>query len=175
MNDINRIGLDTAKARNLADELNTLLANYTVFYMNVRGFHWNIKGDEFFTLHVKFEELYDDLAAKIDEIAERVLTLGHTPVHTFSDYLRLAEIKECHNITGANETVTRILDAFSTILGQQRKIAELSDKSGDIGTNDLVTGYISAQEKMVWMYAAFLANAGMNGNTQTPGERAGST
>lgn len=166
------IGLETAQAKNIAEELNTLLANYTIFYMNVRGYHWNIKGDKFFTLHVKFEELYNDLAEKIDEIAERVLTLGHTPVHTFTDYLRIAEIKESHDVTGGTETVSRILEAFSSILTMQRRIAELSDKAGDIGTNDMVTGYISAQEKMVWMYAAFLANTGYTGKAEGSGDRA---
>jgi len=72
----NIIGLDEQQAQQLADSLNELLANYQVFYMNVRGYHWNIKGDKFFELHVKFEELYDDLLMKVDEVAERILTLG---------------------------------------------------------------------------------------------------
>ncbi len=72
----NFIGLDTEKTQSLANALNDLLSNYQIFYMNVRGYHWNIKGDNFFELHAKFEELYDDLLLKIDEIAERVLTLG---------------------------------------------------------------------------------------------------
>jgi starvation-inducible DNA-binding protein len=169
MNTLNNIGLDSKKAKGLADQLNTLLANYTVFYMNVRGFHWNLKGDKFFTLHVKFEELYNDLEAKIDEIAERILTLGHTPVHTLSDYLRIAELKECHDVTTANETVSRVLEGFRTVLTLQRSIADLSSEAGDGGTNDMVTGYTREQEKMVWMYNAFLSNSTAT-NIQRPGQ-----
>ena len=86
----NSIGLDKDKAKKLADELNILLANYQVFYINTRGFHWNITGQEFFELHAKFEEIYNDALIKVDEIAERIRTLGHTPLHTFTDYLKTA-------------------------------------------------------------------------------------
>ena len=79
MKNLNKIGLDTKKSKMNAEKLNELLANYSIFYQNTRGFHWNIKGDKFFELHVKFEELYNDLKVKIDEVAERILTLGYTP------------------------------------------------------------------------------------------------
>jgi starvation-inducible DNA-binding protein len=85
MNKLNRIGLDNEKAKQLAEKLNELLANYSIFYQNTRGYHWNIKGEKFFELHVKFEELYNDLLLKIDELAERILTLGYTPNHNYSD------------------------------------------------------------------------------------------
>lgn len=81
----NQIGLDTENSKKLTDSLNILLANYQLFYINARGFHWNITGDKFFELHAKFEELYNDLLLKVDEVAERILTLGNTPLHTFSD------------------------------------------------------------------------------------------
>ena len=75
----NRIGLDSQRSKELANLLGDLLANYSTFYQNVRGYHWNIKGEKFFELHLKFEELYNDLFLKIDEVAERILTLGHAP------------------------------------------------------------------------------------------------
>ena len=84
----NLIGLDKAKAYELSGMLNQLLADYQVFYQNLRGLHWNIKGKEFFELHLKFEEFYDDAVIKIDEIAERILTLESEPLHTFSDYIK---------------------------------------------------------------------------------------
>ena len=93
----NIIGLDAIKAKKLADLLNVLLANYQLFYINSRGFHWNIKGEKFFELHLKFEELYTDTQLKIDEIAERILTLGHTPDHTFTDFLKLSKMKNKKN------------------------------------------------------------------------------
>ena len=91
---MNAIGLDKQKSKQLADKLNILLANYSIFYQNTRGFHWNIKGEKFFELHVKFEELYNDLLLKIDEVAERILTLGFAPEHNYSKYAPVAAIKE---------------------------------------------------------------------------------
>lgn len=83
----NQIGLDLAQSKQLAEKLNSLLANYQLFYINARGLHWNITGEKFFELHLKFEELYTDALLKVDEIAERILTLGHTPLHSFTDYV----------------------------------------------------------------------------------------
>ena len=83
----NILGLPVKESELLVKELNVLLSNFQVYYQNLRGIHWNIRGKRFFDLHVKFEELYNDSQLKIDMIAERVLTLGGTPLHTFSDYL----------------------------------------------------------------------------------------
>ena len=89
---LNSIGLDSNKAKVLAENLNTLLANFQLYYQNLRGIHWNIKGRAFFDLHVKFEELYNDANMKVDEIAERILTLGETPLHTFDDYTNYGKV-----------------------------------------------------------------------------------
>ncbi len=156
MSNLNAIGLDAAKAEELATQLNDLLANYSVFYMNVRGFHWNIKGSKFFELHVKFEELYDNIILKIDELAERILTLGHTPVHSYSDYIKSSEIKELSNVTEGKEAVSGILAAFGILLRKQRAVMELAGETNDEGTNALMSDYIREQEKMVWMYSAWL-------------------
>lgn len=156
MKDINAIGLDSSKARLLAEKLNELLANYSIFYQNTRGYHWNIKGEKFFELHLKFEELYNDLFLKIDEVAERILTLGYTPVHNFSDYRSSSTIKESNQVSNGMEAVEEILNAFRTIIILQRDILQLSAEAGDEGTNALMSDYIRLQEKSVWMYSAFL-------------------
>ncbi|QZT35839.1 DNA starvation/stationary phase protection protein [Halosquirtibacter xylanolyticus] len=153
---MNRIGLVEAEAQVLAKQLNDLLANYQVFYMNLRGFHWNIKGEKFFELHVKFEELYNDTIVKVDEIAERVLTLGASPLHSFSAYIQDSEIKEAVGLDDAKSTVESVLDGFETLIRKQRAILTLSDEYGDEGTNALMSDYIREQEKLVWMYTAFL-------------------
>ncbi len=152
----NKIGLDSKLTKDLADKLNELLSNYQLFYMNARGFHWNIKGDKFFELHVKFEELYNDALLKIDEIAERILTLGHTPLHSFTDYSKVSKIREAKNVSEGNKAVSLILDGFKNILEIEREILELSEKAGDEGTNSLMSDYIPMQEKLVWMYSAYL-------------------
>ena len=156
MENLNFIGLEEKKSEKLANMLNDLLANYQVFYMNVRGFHWNIKGDKFFELHAKFEELYDDLIIKIDEIAERVTTLNATPMHSFQDYLETSEIKTVKDAVDPKTTVQSILNSFRILLVKEREILDLSDEMGDEGTNALASDYIREKEKLAWMYNSFL-------------------
>ncbi|MGB4839442.1 MAG: Dps family protein [Saprospiraceae bacterium] len=152
----NRIGLDKDKAKNLAIKLNILLANYSIFYQNTRGYHWNIKGQKFFELHLKFEELYNDLLLKVDEIAERILTLGDTPEHNYSEYAKTSTIKESEKISDGVKAVEQILESFKTVILLQREMLDLSEEANDEGTNALMSDYIRMQEKLVWMYASFL-------------------
>jgi starvation-inducible DNA-binding protein len=152
----NHIGLDPKKSEELAGKMNVLLANYQLFYINTRGFHWNIKGEKFFELHVKFEELYNDSQLKIDEIAERIVTLGYTPFHSFTAYLENATIKEEKNISDGMEAVKHIVASFNVLLTLEREILHLSDEADDEGTNSMVSDYIREQEKMVWMYSSLL-------------------
>lgn len=156
MKQLNVIGLDKASAERLSEKLNSLLANYQTLYMNVRGFHWNIRGESFFELHDKFEETYNDLLMKVDEIAERVQTLGQTPLHTYSDYLKLSEIKEAANVTDGRECVTELLNGYQVIIRIQRELLEAAADAGDEGTEALMSDYISEQEKTAWMLTAYL-------------------
>ena len=156
MNILNRIGLDSVKSKELADLLNDLLANYSVFYQNTRGYHWNIRGDKFFELHVKFEELYNDLFVKIDEVAERILTLGHVPQHKFTDYQAVSRVPESNEVSNGNKAIEEILSAFQILLAKQRHVLRLSGEIDDEGTNAQMSDYIREQEKTVWMYSAYL-------------------
>ena len=156
MTNLNHIGLDAEKSDELAQKLNLLLANYSVFYQNTRGFHWNIVGNKFFELHVKFEELYNDLFLKIDEVAERILTLGHHPAHNFSKYLEVSTLKECTEVSNGTEAVKTILESFKVVITLQRSILDLAAEVNDEGTNALMSDYIREQEKLVWMYNAYL-------------------
>lgn len=152
----NQIGLPKEPTSKVASQLNELLANLQIFYMNTRGLHWNIQGEKFFELHVKFEELYNDLQLKIDEVAERVLTLGHVPLHSFEDYLKTSSIQPSKNVKDGKIAVQTILDAFETVLPIERAILNASGDMDDEGTNALMSDYIREQEKLVWMYSAFL-------------------
>lgn len=154
---MNTIGLNKKDCKTLADKLNVLLSNYQLFYMNTRGFHWNIKGDKFFELHLKFEELYNDAQLKIDEIAERILTLGHTPVHAYSDYLKHASIKEQKNVSNGKTALQKVVDGYAVIMPLERELLELSSRAGDEGTNALMSDYIREQEKSIWMFTSYLA------------------
>jgi len=156
MNTLTKIGLDTEKSKELSILLNGLLANYSIFYQNVRGYHWNIQGDKFFELHSKFEELYNNLFFKIDEVAERILTLGFSPNYKFSAYLNTASIKESNLSSNGKNSVQEILESIQILLSKQRILLEKSDELNDAGTNALMNDYISEQEKLVWMYSAYL-------------------
>jgi starvation-inducible DNA-binding protein len=153
---LNGIGIDAKKASHLVDELNVLLANLSVFYQNVRGFHWNIRGEKFFELHGKFEELYTDLQLKIDEVAERILTLGGTPSHGYQTYLQESTIKVVENVRDGRKAVQSIVGSFGALLLLERDVLHLAADASDEGTNALMSDYIAQQEKQVWMYSAFL-------------------
>ncbi len=152
----NFIGLDKEKSKVLSEKLNELLADYSIFYQNIRGYHWNITGDKFFELHDKFQEMYENLFVKIDEVAERIKTLGHTPNHQFSVYQKLAKVKESTEVSDGVKDVKDTLESFKIIITLQREILDLSADANDEGTNALMSDYISELEKLVWMYTAYL-------------------
>ncbi|KAA5548409.1 Dps family protein [Adhaeribacter rhizoryzae] len=158
MENLTDLGLEKETNLELAEKLNELLANYHIYYQNLRAFHWNIKGVNFFQLHAKFEELYTQALVKIDEIAERILTLGHTPLHTFSDYVRVSSVKECQNLTGDRETVNATIENIRTIIQLERNILKLAGESNDEGTQGMISEDLNEHEKNHWMLRAFLKN-----------------
>ncbi|SNR59277.1 starvation-inducible DNA-binding protein [Lutibacter agarilyticus] len=151
------IGLDKKQAEELTINLNELLSNFQVYYQNLRGLHWNIKGKNFFELHVKFEEFYTDSQEKIDMIAERILTLEGTPLHTFSDYIELAKVPVGKNVTNDVEGVSLVVNSLAELLRIERFILEASDKASDEGTNSMMSDFIAEQEKTIWMLNAWLS------------------
>ncbi len=155
---MNYLNLDKKKTQNTVEALNKLLAEYHVYYQKLRNFHWNVSGENFFDLHVKFEELYDEAKLKIDEIAERILTLRFQPVSNFSDYLKASDIKESPSDLSDREMVDAILDDHGTLLTQLREVVDQADKGGDEGTIDLVGAYIRELEKTSWMLDAWRKN-----------------
>ncbi len=156
MKNINTIGLDIEKSAELISSLNKLLSSYQIQYMNARGFHWNIKGTDFFELHAKFEEVYNDLLLKVDEIAERILTIEGVPLHAFSDYIEISDIQEAKDISDGKAALQNLLAGFTQIIISQREILERAGDAGDEGTAALMSDYISQQEKLVWMLRAYL-------------------
>lgn len=153
---MNLIGLEKIKVKPIVGKLNDLLSCYMVFYQNIRGFHWNIRGNKFFELHSKYEELYNNLLRKVDEVAERILTLGEIPLHSCDDYRTVSKIKSAKNVSDASEGISSILKAFETLIHQQREILKLAGDAGDEGTLALMSDYIREQEREVWMYSSFL-------------------
>ena len=153
---LNLLGLPVKQTEVLVIEMNILLANFQVYYQNLRGLHWNIRGKRFFDLHLKFEELYNDSQIKIDLIAERVLTLGGVPFHTFEDYISNNKLLIGKNIHNDEEAISLILSSLSHLLKIERNSLNKSSEINDEGTNSMMSDFISEQEKTIWMMSAWL-------------------
>ncbi len=155
--ELNSIGLSAEKSLALGNDLNELLANFQRYYQNLRGIHWNIRGKRFFDLHVKFEELYNDANIKVDEIAERILTLGGVPLHTYEDYIAKSKVPVGKNISKDEDAIRLIVDSLTKLLLIERRILKTSGDADDEGTNSMMSDFITEQEKTVWMMKAWLA------------------
>ncbi|MBL7886242.1 MAG: DNA starvation/stationary phase protection protein [Flavobacterium sp.] len=153
---LNNIGLPKKEAEIVAAELNILLANFQIYYQNLRGLHWNIRGKRFFDLHLKFEELYNDSQLKIDLIAERVLTLETTPLHTFEDYIKYNKLEIGKNINNDELAIQLILDSLVKLLKIERVILKKASEIEDEGTSSMMSDFIAEQEKTIWMMKAWL-------------------
>ena len=152
----NSLGLPIKESEELVNELNGLLSNFQIYYQNLRGLHWNIRGKRFFDLHLKFEELYNDSQIKIDLIAERVLTLGGVPLHTFSDYIANSKLRVGKDISNDEEAIQLILESISVLLQLERQILIKAAEISDEGTNSMMSDFIAEQEKTNWMLKAWL-------------------
>ncbi len=155
---INYLGYSESDLLDTVNNLNQLLANYHVYYQNLRNFHWNIAGRSFFDLHEKFELLYNDAREKIDEIAERILTLRHHPISRLTDYLNFSTVKESKILHSDTEMVSTILKDHKEIITTMRTTIESAGKAGDEGTIDMVGGFLANLEKQSWMLDAWLQN-----------------
>ncbi|MGY6743808.1 MAG: Dps family protein [Cecembia sp.] len=152
----NEIGLKIKESKALVEKLNDLLANYEIYYQNLRNFHWNVTGPHFFELHAKFEELYNEAFEGIDEVAERILTLGVRPYSSFEEFIEHSQIKEAKVVTDAKEMVEITRDNLNTLLILEREALETAAEQGDEGTVTLISDYITSKEKTVWMLSAYL-------------------
>ena len=152
----NSLGLPIKESEELVNELNGLLSNFQIYYQNLRGLHWNIRGKRFFDLHLKFEELYNDSQIKIDLIAERVLTLGGTQLHTFADYIENSKLQIGKKNSKDVEAIQLILESLSVLLQVERVILAKAADINDEGTNSMMSDFIAEQEKTNWMLKAWM-------------------
>ena len=152
----NDIGLEIKESKPLVKMLNELLANYQIYYQNLRNFHWNVTGPNFFELHAKFEELYTAANTGVDQVAERILTLGARPYSSYGEYIEHSGIKEAKDVADAKKMVEIIRDNLNELLVLERQTLEAANESGDEGTASLMSDYITEKEKVVWMLSAYL-------------------
>jgi len=155
---MNYLNMNDKKITPIVVELNTLLAEYNVYYQKLRNFHWNIQGKAFFDLHDQFEDLYSDARLKIDEIAERILTLNYRPLSRMKEYLEISKIEESSNDLSDIEMVAMILNDHKMLLKQMKIVINHASNAEDEGTIDLLGAYIRELEKASWMLSAWMKN-----------------
>src|SRR5680860_1269868 len=136
---MNYLNLEPKKTEKTVEQLNVLLADYHMYYQKLRNFHWNVIGRNFFDLHEKFEELYDEAILKVDEIAERILTLRHQPISNYTDFLKQSNLKEAKSTLTDKEMITALLEDHGKILKQMSKVVNTADENSDEGTIDPVS------------------------------------
>jgi starvation-inducible DNA-binding protein len=147
---------DNATIENITNRLNDLLAAYQVAYFNTRSSHWMIKGENFFELHKVFEMAYNDATEKIDEIAERILTLGGIPKMFATDMIKSSVIKE-KKVTGdQTECVKGMIEDQEALEVLENEIVKMADDANDVVTADILTKYLGQQQKTNWMLYQFL-------------------
>jgi len=143
-------------SKELESKLNLYLANQMIDYVKKHNLHWNLKGTQFFTLHAKLEELYEEAGDILDEVAERILALGGKPVSNMKEALEMATIKELGDgPKSADETIRALISDTDYWIKDSKEIADLADKEGDSVTNDMFNGYTKAYQKLAWMLKAY--------------------
>ena len=157
MRTLDYLQLNENKVNVVVESLNGLLADLQIFYSNLRGLHWNVRGRGFFALHAKYEELYNGVANQVDEVAERILQLGSKPESRYSEYLKVARLQEDGFEPMGRAGVQKVLDTLAVLIGEEREISAKAAEAGDEVTVALVGDFLRGQEKLVWMLSAFLA------------------
>ncbi|MDN4607805.1 Dps family protein [Sporosarcina highlanderae] len=146
-------------SKELMEELNVQVSTWSVMYAKLHNYHWYVKGKEFFTLHEKFEELYNEATLHMDEIAERMLTLGGQPTATLKEHLELSVVKEATGKEKAEDMVKTIADDFGKIMKSLKKGMDIAAKDGDDMTEDVLNATYQSIEKHQWMLNAFLGES----------------
>ncbi|MED3625398.1 Dps family protein [Neobacillus thermocopriae] len=143
----------------LANVLNKQIANWAVLYIKLHNYHWFVKGDQFYTLHAKFEEFYNEAADHLDALAERLLAIGGKPVATMKEYLETSSIKEALGTETTDEMVQSIINDFSVVINELKEGMRLAEENDDEATGDMLLSIHSDLEKHVWMLKAFLGKS----------------
>lgn len=146
----------TDQAKSVEQVLNRQVANLNVLYVKIHNYHWYVKGPNFFTLHVKFEEFYNEVTVQMDEIAERILTLKGSPAATMKEYLELSSIQEAAGGEDAKAMVQNLIEDFATLSNEYQEGIDVADAAEDQPTSDMLTGFKADLEKHMWMLRSFL-------------------
>jgi starvation-inducible DNA-binding protein len=147
---------DRMTNQKVTDGLNTLLADYQIYYQKLRNYHWNVRGSEFFKLHEKFEEAYNESADWVDDLAERILALGGEPYATLGEQLEHSRLDEDATAPPATDMVSNLVSDIESLNGYSRELAEVAEDANDRTTTNLLDDIVDAQEERLWMFKTFL-------------------
>jgi starvation-inducible DNA-binding protein len=139
--------------------LNKQIANWSVLFIKLHNYHWYVKGNQFFTLHTKFEEFYNEASLHIDELAERLLAIGGQPVATMKECLAMASVQEASGNESAEEMVQSISSDYSLLVGELKEGMSIAEQANDEITGDMLLAIHSSLEKHVWMLKAYLGRS----------------
>lgn len=142
--------------KNLVEQLNDLVATWSVLYTKLHNYHWYVTGPSFFTLHSKFEELYNEVTLNLDEVAERILSKGGKPVATLREHLEMSLVQEANGNETTNEMVQTIISDFTIIMKALKEAMNQAGEEGDDRTEDMLNATFQSLEKHSWMLNAFL-------------------
>lgn len=156
MDTLQYTGLDKAQADKMIDMLQKILADLQIFYANVRGFHWHVKGGDFFDVHEQTEKLYMELNQRTDDLAERIAQLGGSPMSRYGDYIEAADIVEVDGVTEGKEIMRMVLETLGKIIPVEREALEAASSAGDAVTAMLLSKILRRQEQHIWMFGAFI-------------------
>ena len=152
------IGISQEDRKSIADGLSRLLADTYVLYLKTHNFHWNVTGPSFRTLHLMFEEQYNELALAVDSIAERIRALGFPAPGTYAEYSRLASIKETEGVPSSDDMIKFLVEGQEAVVRTARSLFPLTDKVSDEPTADLLTQRMQVHEKTAWMLRSLLVD-----------------
>ncbi|MEY8355582.1 DNA starvation/stationary phase protection protein [Lachnospiraceae bacterium 54-53] len=145
-------------SKNLFDKLNEYLANQQIMYIKLHNLHWYVKGRSFFTLHAKLEELYDQTAQILDDVAERLLALGGSPVASLKKALALSSVKELDDVPiSSDDTIKSLISDVEYWIRDTKEIVKLAEENDDGATADQFNGYLAEYQKLLWMLKAYIS------------------
>jgi starvation-inducible DNA-binding protein len=149
-------GLDEASREQVAGDLSRLLADSYTLYLKSHNYHWNVTGPMFQTLHLMFEQHYNELALAVDEIAERIRAVGHPSPGTYREFAALSSVTEDDALPPAMDMVANLVRDHETVVATARSVVAAADNATDVATADLATRRIDVHEKTAWMLRSLL-------------------
>ncbi|MBS0604390.1 MAG: DNA starvation/stationary phase protection protein [Verrucomicrobia bacterium] len=150
------IGISEPIRMSISEGLSRLLADTYALYLKTQNFHWNVRGQEFYSLHLLFEKQYQEMAEAVDEVAERIRALGYFVEASFSSFKRTAAVKEEEKVLTAKDMLHSLIESHETLIRGARKVAEVADKDGDFATVDMIGRRLGSHEKMAWFLRSSL-------------------